>query len=139
MRFPTTLAMLALIGLPGQLHAADCSSASATVEMNQCAEKEYAAADSELNAVYQATLAKIAKTTGEKPYDAKSWEAALRASQRAWVGFRDAQCKGLVPMQWSGGTGSTSAVLNCMTTLTRERVAMLKDGSSGLEGPARVP
>ena len=138
MRSPTVLAVLAILAA-GPAHAADCSDARNTVEMNQCADKAYAAADAELNAAYQQLLAKIAKTGGEKPYDAKSWENALRASQRAWVAFRDAQCKGLAPMEWGGGTGTTVAVLGCMTGLTRERVAMLRSHLSEPEGPARVP
>ena len=89
--------------------------------MNACAEKELDAADAALNEVYKKVLTFVAKSDGEKPYDAKSWEDALRASQRAWVAYRDAQCKGLVPMTWTGGTGATAEVLSFMSGLTKTR------------------
>ena len=108
--------------------------------MNFCADKDYKAADAGLNEAYQQALAQIAKEGGEKPYDAKSWEAALRTSQRAWVAFRDADCRGLVPMSWGGGTGTTGGVLACLTQLTQERTKMLKERfAEEPAGPARVP
>lgn len=105
----------------------DCANATSTVEMNFCAEKDYNAADAKLNDAYSRALAHIAQNGGEKPYDAKSWEDALRASQRAWVAFRDADCKGLVPMSWGGGTGTTSAILGCMHSKTEARIKELNE------------
>lgn len=99
----------------------DCASAMATPELNACSELELERADDLMNAIYKKLLAKIAASKGDKPYDARSWEAALRASQRAWVAFRDADCKGLVPMAWGGGTGTTGEVLGCMTEKTIRR------------------
>ncbi len=99
----------------------DCSTALATPDLNACAEIELEQADALMNAIYKKLLAKIAASTGDKPYDAKSWEAALRASQRAWVAFRDADCKGLVPLAWGGGTGATGEMLGCMTEKTIRR------------------
>ncbi len=63
----------------------------------------------------------------EKPYDAKSFEAAMRAAQRAWIAYRDADCKDLTAQEWSGGTGTTSAVLGCMTEKTMQRTKDLKE------------
>jgi uncharacterized protein YecT (DUF1311 family) len=105
----------------------DCSNASTTVEMNFCADKDLAAADEKLNAVYKKVLAQIDESGLEKPYDRASWEAAMRASQRAWVAFRDADCKGVVPMEWSGGSGTSAAVLGCMSQKTIERTKELSE------------
>ena len=107
--------------------AVDCSDANSTYEQNACADKELAKADAALNAVYQKVLARIAESDQEKPYDPKSWEEALRADQRAWVAFRDADCKGLVPMFWSGGTATTAQVLGCMTAKTEARTKDLEE------------
>ena len=74
-----------------------------------------------MNAIYKKALASIPSLASEKPYDAKSWLDKLRASQRAWVAFRDAECKDLVPMSWSGGTGTSGAVLGCMSGMTKVR------------------
>ena len=65
--------------------------------------KAFQEADAKLNAVYKNVLAHIAESDLEKPYDRESWEKAMRESQRAWVAFRDADCKGAVPMEWSAG------------------------------------
>jgi uncharacterized protein YecT (DUF1311 family) len=105
----------------------DCENASTTVEMNFCSDEDFKAADAKLNAAYKKVLAQIAGSDLEKPYDRQSWEEALRASQRAWVAFRDADCRGAVPMEWSGGTGTTSAVLGCMTGKTVARTQELAE------------
>ena len=99
----------------------DCSNALSTYEMNACADKEFTAADAELNRTYQSALKSIPEMATEAPYDAKGWEAALRASQRAWVAFRDAECNNHVAMFWSGGTGATAEIIGCMTDKTKAR------------------
>lgn len=105
----------------------DCAKATATVEINYCADRDYAEADRLLNEAYQKALAMIAKSDGPAPYTAAQWEQELRASQRAWVAFRDADCKGLVPMEWTGGSGTAYAVLGCMIELTKSRSKALRD------------
>lgn len=105
----------------------DCQNATSTVELNFCAEQDLDKADAELNAVYQKAIAAVPEMATDAPYDAKSWEAALRASQRAWVQFRDAECDKHVPMFWGGGTGTTGDVLGCKTELTNARIKQLKD------------
>ena len=111
----------------GQAQTIDCAKASSTVEMNFCADKDFQAADKSLNEAYAAALASIKTRDLEKPYDAKSFETAMRASQRAWLAYRDADCKDLVPQEWSGGSGTTSAVLGCMTEKTMQRTKDLKE------------
>jgi uncharacterized protein YecT (DUF1311 family) len=103
----------------------NCDKAMATSELNQCAEQAFQAADAKLNAAYRKALASIRKSGGEKPYDPASWEKALRASQSAWIAYRDADCNGLVPMSWGGGTGTTAAVLGCKTDKTESRTKEL--------------
>ncbi len=105
----------------------DCTDPSTTYEMNFCSDKDFRAADAKLNATYKKVLAHIAESDLEPPYDAASWEKAMRESQRAWVAFRDADCKGVVPMEWSGGTGTGSAVAGCMTEKTNTRTQELEE------------
>lgn len=107
--------------------AVDCENAVSTVDMNACAQAELDRADVALNAAYKAALADIPEMASEAPYDAKGWEAALRASQRAWVAFRDAECNDHVAMFWTGGTGATADILGCMTTKTEERTKELTE------------
>ena len=103
----------------------NCDKAVSTPEYNLCSERAWQAADSKLNAGFAGAIDFIKTRDQPKPFDKVSWEKALRASQRAWVAFREADCKGLVPMSWTGGTGTTSAVLDCMTTKTKIRTEEL--------------
>jgi uncharacterized protein YecT (DUF1311 family) len=60
-----------------------CNPAGSQAEMNACAADQLAEADRQLNAAYQALLKKLAKDT--------AFIQGLRAAQRAWVTFRDAE------------------------------------------------
>lgn len=128
LRLPALLLFSAIAGQPSAADdAIDCSDPSTTVEMNFCSDKDFQEADTTLNEVYQKVLAQIAKADLEKPYDRVSWEKAMREGQRAWVAFRDADCKGAVPMEWSGGSGTSAAVTGCMTEKTNARVKELRE------------
>ena len=105
----------------------DCGNATSTVEMNYCADRDFARADGVLNDTYQKALAMIGRSDNPAPYTRAEWEKQLRASQRAWIAFRDADCKGLMPMEWSGGSGTTYAVLGCMIELTKARTQALRE------------
>lgn len=105
----------------------DCAKAESTVEINFCADKEYQAADKALNAAYASALKVTRARNLEKPYDAKSFEEALRGSQRAWIAYRDADCKDVMAQVWTNGTGATSAILGCMTDKTLRRTKELKE------------
>lgn len=122
---PAMLAVL-LAAIPAASSAAiDCEQATSTPELNQCAEQAYDAADAKLNASFKKLLASIKASSGDKPYDPVSWERALRKTQKAWISFRDADCKDLLPMSWSGGTGTTAAVYGCLTEKTTARTREL--------------
>jgi uncharacterized protein YecT (DUF1311 family) len=103
----------------------DCDNQLTTYEQQFCANQDFKTADRALNKAYQQALAKIAASDQPKPLDAKSWEAALRTAQRAWVAFREADCKGDVPFGWGGGTGTQTAVLGCMIGKTEQRTEEL--------------
>jgi uncharacterized protein YecT (DUF1311 family) len=122
---------LCLLALPHAAIAADdppdCHNQLSTYEQQYCADNDFQAADKALNAAFKMALGQIAKSDQGKPYDSKSWEAAMRTSQRAWVAFRDADCKGDVPFGWSGGTGTTTAVLGCMIGKTKARTEELRE------------
>jgi uncharacterized protein YecT (DUF1311 family) len=104
-----------------------CVDAQSTVEINACFEKEYDGVDKALNAAYAKALDYVRSRKLDAPYDPKSFEASLKSAQRAWVAYRDADCKDLVPQQWSGGTGTTSAIFQCMIDKSRQRTKELKD------------
>ncbi len=120
---------LAILGGASQSVSArklECTNAASTFEMNRCADDLLHDADARLNATYKMALRAVPEMAGDAPYDAKSWERSLRASQRAWLAYRDAECKNHSAMFWTGGTGATVDILGCMTTKTKERTEELK-------------
>lgn len=126
--FALFAALIATPALAGdQQQKIDCGNAISTYEMNLCAEREFNAADALLNAIYTKALAAVPEMASDAPYDAKSWEAALRASQRAWITSRDAECQSHVPMFWTGGTGATADIIGCRTSMTIARTKALEE------------
>lgn len=105
----------------------DCENPMSTYEMNVCSERDLEKADAALNAIYKKALASIEDNGMEPPFDSKTHEEAMRAAQRAWVAYRDADCKGLLPQVWTGGSGTTSAVNACLIDKTQQRTSELKD------------
>ncbi len=122
--------------LPPSLHAeepkADCfDRASTQVEMNSCAGKEYAAADAELNRVYGGIL--------EKYKEDPKFIAKLRASQRAWLKYRDAEFEAKFPhgderksTHYYGSVFPMCAA-QYRAQLTRERIVKLREWLDGTE------
>jgi uncharacterized protein YecT (DUF1311 family) len=77
---------------------------------------EYERADAEMNKVYKKLLGSGDSVRGKR----------LRAAQRAWIAFRDAEAE-FVREDWKGGTGQTAAVNSVLATLTRDRVRQLRE------------
>ncbi len=95
--------------------------AIAQPEMNHCADEDSAAADVELNRVYQQLLAK--NKTDENA------TKKLRDAQRAWVAFRDAQLQALYPAedkQREYGSIYPMCYAIVVTAMTKERTAQLR-------------
>ena len=102
---------------------ADCFDTAMTqLDTNDCAAAKYAKADAELNRVYQAVL--------EKHKDDALSVKKLRAAQRAWLAFRDAELEAKYPH--SGERGYYGSVLPMCyslekTRLTEERTQRLRE------------
>lgn len=89
--------------------------------MENCFAAELAEADKALNAAYQKALAAIGAASS--PADAKAtWRTDLIAAERAWVAYRDANCKfDLIGAEWNFGSGTTSAQQECLLAHTQSR------------------
>lgn len=102
--------------------------AQTQLEMNEEANEAYKKADKELNAVFN-------KTLQEYQSDAK-FIAKLRASQRAWIKFRDAEVEAQFPeTDKRGQYGSVYPMCWSMalTDLTKERIKKLRVWLDGVE------
>ncbi len=88
---------------------ADCPGVS-QLEMNECAAADHDKADAELTALY----AKFKPISPE-----------MRAAERAWIAYRDAECA-YESHESVGGSIHSMEVSMCETAMTRERIAVLK-------------
>ena len=126
-----------LLALPARAQKPEEScfeKANTQLESNECAAKEYAEADAELNQVYKAILEKYKK-------DPRFVEK-LRAAQRAWLAFRDAEIEAKYPhANEPGYYGSILGMCDPLyrTQLTQERVEKLREWLDGEAAHAVLP
>lgn len=96
------------------------------LEMNTDAANEYKKADAELNSVYKQILKKYASDT--------AFIKNLKAAQRLWIQFRDAEMKMKYPADRSEyGSVFPMCYSLYMTELTNTRTATLKIWLEGIE------
>jgi uncharacterized protein YecT (DUF1311 family) len=111
---------LLLISGAGSAYALDCKNAANTLEMNQCADIEQKQVEQKLNAVYQKTLKEFGGA------DDAGTKAALINAQRAWVKFREADCKAEYK-KWEGGTIRSVMFSGCMQDRAQKRIKELEE------------
>jgi uncharacterized protein YecT (DUF1311 family) len=122
----------------------NCDDPLVQQEMNWCAGQDYAAADAELNAQWKITASIMKeRDTGMEadfgpinPVTPREHAAARMAytghfqslleGQRAWLVYRDAQCR-LEGYSFFGGSAQPMIVSGCLATLTRQRTQELRD------------
>jgi uncharacterized protein YecT (DUF1311 family) len=108
----------------------DCSNAVAQAEMNICAEQDFEAADAELNTVWKNARKAAKEMDSDLSDDLKGADKALLAAQRAWIGYRDAECE-LDGFQARGGTMEPQLMSSCKAGMTRVRTKELKEFIGG--------
>ena len=98
-----------------------CSFGQTQVQMNHEALANYQKADKELNKVYKSILVKYKADP--------AFLNNLKASQRIWVSFRDAELKVKYPERKSGYYGSLHPVCRAsyLKKLTTERTTKLQE------------
>lgn len=111
-----------LLGLPVSAHADSCMDKAQTqYDLNYCADTAFNQADKELNNIYKKILSEYA--------DDPKFIEKLKASQRAWLKFRDSEMEALFPHSDEDRYyGSVYPMCNStwLETLTRERISQLK-------------
>lgn len=116
MKANVTLAALALVvALPLFSAERPCEDLFTQQEMNECAHRELARADRLLNVSYQSLLRALPDAEKE----------SLRAAQRAWLAYRDKECR-FEAAPVAGGTMYSLQFDSCATTLTSARSADLQ-------------
>jgi len=104
----------------GQPLDACLDKAMSTAATIDCIGRDYERNDAELNRIYKALLEKSSSED-----DAKEIRGRLIESQRAWLKFRDTNCRwrGRVML---GGTGERVIIAGCLNQMTIDRVKELK-------------
>jgi uncharacterized protein YecT (DUF1311 family) len=105
----------------------DCNDAETQMDMNHCAGERFGQADAQLNRVYRDVVRQeqAADRDAVGMIDSHPTnEEALRASQRAWLAFRDAQCE-YESFEARGGSMQPMLYEDCRARMTRERIRQL--------------
>ncbi len=110
--------------------ANDCATAMDQRTMNECADQIYKKSDAELNALY--------KLIKQRLKDDTDTTKLLVAAQRAWVSFRDAECK-FSTLAVSGGSVYPIIYSGCADRLTRKRIDDFKGYLMCEEGDLSCP
>jgi uncharacterized protein YecT (DUF1311 family) len=121
---------LAPVMFTSMAFAVDCDNATDQATMNQCAAQQNAAADKELNALYQQITTRL-KAEPER-------KKLLVGAQRAWVAFRDAECK-FSASGVEGGSVYPLIYSSCTTDLTKARVQTFRNYLKCQEGDLSCP
>ncbi len=82
--------------------------------MNLCAKQQSEKADKDINRRYRLIMQKL----GEKE------KALLKTAQRAWIAYRDANCKADFSL-YEGGSIAPLIQFSCLEKMTTERIAEL--------------
>jgi uncharacterized protein YecT (DUF1311 family) len=103
-----------------------CNPEGNTAEMAQCARDDYGAADERLNDVYQKLLRSLTQADEEFGDGGSDTRVKrLKAAQRAWIAFRDAECP-LQSVENFGGSMENITIPGCLARITEERAAQLE-------------
>ena len=121
MKSGTLLVFLCLLASPytyGQRtkKSDPCANAQTQAEMNNCAGREYKAADAVLNQVYRQLVAML--DDEEK--------SQLKEAQTAWLKYRDLNCD-FVADQYKGGTIRPTIHGLCLADVTKNRTTELRN------------
>ena len=124
------LLILAAVLLASPAQADDCANAADQRTMSECAAKDYTRADAQLNTLY--------KQINQRLKDNPEGKKALLTAQRAWLGFRDAEC-GFAASGVKGGSVYPMIYSQCLTEVTAKRVEAFKTYLDCQEGDLSCP
>ena len=114
----------------GLVSADDCADNADQATMNACAAQSFEKSDKELNGLYKQIETRLADEA-----DAKR---LLVAAQRAWIAFRDAECK-FSSSAVAQGSAYPMVAAQCRDKLTKDRIGDFKTYLSCEEGDLSCP
>lgn len=124
------LSILAAFGAAPAAAVENCSHAATQTDINICTDRAAKAADAELNKLYRQVQSRLKDSPGG--------HKSLVAAQRAWIAFRDAECR-FAASGVGGGSAMPMVMSNCLEQMTRRRAADLKAWLNCPEGDLGCP
>lgn len=119
---------IASAAVPANAQSSTTCDQYAGYEAETCLSDALASANDALNAAYQQAEAFIAEDQDTSAADKATWKNDLIAAERAWVAYRDANCKfELIGAEWHNGSGTTAAQQDCTLTMTTQRTSELNE------------
>ena len=110
--------ILAVAPLAGAARADDCANAQDQATMDECAGKDFEAADKKLNDAYRQIMDRLKGDAASKKL--------LVDAQRDWIAFRDAECAFQGGPPETAGSVRPMVVANCRAGLTNLRLKDLQ-------------
>jgi uncharacterized protein YecT (DUF1311 family) len=111
--------------------ASNCGAKDNQSAMNMCQAEVAARADDQMNRVWKQVYPAMQEE--DRGYDRPKLDgdsepgfaAALLASQRSWLAFREAQCR-IESYEWRGGSMQAFRESQCRTDVTLARIRQLR-------------
>lgn len=125
--------IFAAVLLAGATPALACVDPVTQLDMNLCAHRDYERADTALNAQWRKAVAIMKgrdKDAGVPTDKRPTYSAALLDAQRAWLRYRDSECR-VQGYAMRGGSAESMVISGCLTDLTNKRIQQLKDLEQG--------
>lgn len=109
-----------------------CGAKTNQTAMTMCEGAAAQRADATLNAVWKQVYPAMQKADRDPDFGIKAepgepgYSAALLASQRAWLAYREAECT-IERYEWRGGSMQPFAENQCRTAITEARTRKLRE------------
>jgi len=107
----------------------ECAKLTDTYHVNLCESRQFDKVDASLNAQWKISLAAMKRRDAgiQDPRSTPpSYTQALISAQRAWLRFRDANCR-VWGYRVRGGTAQPGRQMACEIEMTLERIRELRD------------
>ena len=101
-----------------------CQSSGSSIQDVKCSNDKLKQTEAKLKVDYQRLLVELDKITMSDPVRLAELKPKLIESQKAWVVFREAECKA-VQVWYSGGTLQESLYSECLNASAKKRIEQL--------------
>lgn len=119
---------IAFIAMPADAQSSAACDQFSGYEAESCLNDALTSANDALNSAYKKAETFIDDDQDTSAADKETWKSNLVAAERAWILYRDANCKfELIGAEWHNGSGTTAAQQECVLAMTTLRTDELND------------